>query len=92
MAQRFESRPVDQDIPPLETASDTDPSYEPPEPQYEPEPRRPNIFTDNAASNNPSGRGKRPSVSCSLSSQRVGTDKEAIHRQREINRQLKENN
>ena len=58
MVGRFESRPVDHDMPPLETVSDIDPSYEPPEPQYEPEPRRPNIFTANAASNNPRGRGR----------------------------------
>ena len=51
LAWRFDSIPVDQDMPPLET--DIDPSYEPPEPLYEPEPRRPNIFTDNGTSNNP---------------------------------------
>ena len=55
---RFESRPLDQDMPPLKTVSDMDPSYEPAEPQYGPEPRRPNIFTDYAASNNPSDRGR----------------------------------
>ena len=43
-------------MPPLET--DIDPSYEPPEPLYEPEPRRTDIFTENATSNIPSGRGE----------------------------------
>ena len=55
---RLDLRLVDQDMSPLETVSDIDPSCELPEPQYEPEPRRPNIFTDNASSNNPRGRGR----------------------------------
>ena len=55
----IESRVVEPDMPPLETVTDAyDPSYEPPGPQYEPEKREPNIFTDNAATNNPSGRGR----------------------------------
>ena len=37
LAGRFESRPVDHNMPPMET--NIDPSYEPPEPLYEPEPR-----------------------------------------------------
>ena len=54
MEGRFKSRTVDQEISSLETVSDVELSYEPPEPQYEPEPRGPNIFTNNAAS----GRGR----------------------------------
>ena len=47
MEVRFESRTVDRKMSPLETVSDIEPSYEPSEPKYEPQPRRPNIFTKN---------------------------------------------
>ena len=60
LAGRLESRQVDQGMPPLE--EEVDPSYEHQEHLYEPEPRpeprRTNIFTDNAARNVPSGRGE----------------------------------
>ena len=46
-------------MPPLEIVTGAyDPSYEPPVPQYEPEKKGLNIFTDNVANNNPSGRGR----------------------------------
>ena len=51
---RFESRTVDPEMPPLEAVLDVDPSNESSEPQYELEPRGPNVFTNNAAS----GRGR----------------------------------
>ena len=84
---RFESRLVDQDMPPLKT--DLDPLYDLSEPQYEPE-QEEEIFLLTILPVIEQWQGMRHSASCSHSSQRERTVKEAIYGQRETNRKLKE--